>query len=221
MMVVAGIPVRKCVGFKLWLKKEIMPTSYDEFRNADLPQLLSQLAASSTGSVQGTDRIYFFQNMIAVRIAEMVNKQLAATAETVGKSANTIKETLDHSTSLAKAVAENAADFLISSIRVSIETGTKNAEAIKAQIEGLGANIALAGADLRNASTQSSRLSARLNWLTAVLAGCGLLTAGATGFQAYETKRQVDLVAKQTVVQGVPKATSNVEPAANAQPPKQ
>lgn len=199
---------------------EIMATLFDEYKDANLPELLSLLAMCSGGSVAGKDRIEFFQSMIAVKTAEMVNKQLTGTAETIAKSANKIDEGVAKSTISAKSGLDDAARSVIAALRESSQTTTQSAQAIKAQIEGLTTNIAQAGKDLRSASEQSSRLSGRLNWLTGVLAICGLLTAGATGFQAYEAKRQADLLAKQIVAQDAVKLTPPFATATQSAPGK-
>jgi hypothetical protein len=75
---------------------------------------------------------------------------------------------------------------------------------------------------LQTASAQSSRLSMQLNWLTTALVFAAILTAGATIFQACETRRQADLSEKQlhTAVPGRQPATA-VQPTPSNLQPKQ
>lgn len=88
-------------------------------------------------------------------------------------------------------------DCSIDAVKVSTETGSKNASDIQSQIADLTARLSEASIDLRSASDQSSRLS--LNWLTAALVFTALITAGATGIQAWETQRQADSLDGQAV----------------------
>lgn len=74
----------------------------------------------------------------------------------------------------------------------------KSAQEIKDQIAYLASSLTSASVDLRSASTESSHLSGRLNRLTLALAFAAVLTAGATGFQAWQTKRQTDLIEQQS-----------------------
>jgi hypothetical protein len=120
------------------------------------------------------------------------------TARVTGASASEIKGVLEHSTSTAKIALENSSKGLINALKVSNETTTNNAQEIKDQIADLTSKLATASTDLQAASTQSSRLSGRLNWLTAALVFTAIVTAAATTFQACQTKRQTDLIENST-----------------------
>jgi hypothetical protein len=154
----------------------------DQYRNLDLLQLVEELGRHSTGSVIGRDHIEILRSMISVRTAEMVTRQLMGTAESIGRSAVSITQALNEAS----------------------ETGSHSAEEIKAEIEGLVTTLRGASAEIQAAGTQSSRLSRRLNWLTLALVFAAVITAGATAFQAYETKRQADITEKQMAVQRTP-----------------
>jgi type II secretory pathway component PulL len=153
----------------------------------DIPALLKQLDA-----VQPNVAAYLqleleqLKGFLSVRTAEMVNKELAATAVSISQSANLLKTTL-----------ENSSDYLINAIRVNTEKGTANAQQIGEEITSLTGALTTAGAELRSAGTQSAALGRRLNWLTAILVAAALISAGATAFYAWETKRQVDLMQQQ------------------------
>ena len=172
-------------------------TPYGEFIKLQLPQLLEELAGSSSGSVPGTDKIHLLQSLVEIRTAEMVNRQLSDTASSIDRSAHLIKESLDHATLIVKESLENSSGSLIAAVKVNTDTGSKNAQDIREQIGGLTASLAEASADLRTANVQSTRLASRLNWLTAVVAIAAVLTAGATIYYAAETKRLVDLTTQQ------------------------
>jgi hypothetical protein len=169
---------------------------FDRYQLLDLQQLLKELGAAK-GSIQGLDEIRVLENLIQVRTAEMVSRQLSETAGSIGRSANLMKDALEHSTLTAKTTLENSSGFLIAALKVNTETGSKNAQEIKEQIAGLRSSLAEASTDLRKASAQSTSLATRLNWLTAVVALAAVLTAGATIFYAVETKRLVDVTAQQ------------------------
>ena len=121
-----------------------------------------------------------------IKATEMVHKQLIETASVIGRSANTMKSSL-----------ENSSEWLINALKVSNETASKNAAEIKDQIADLSLNLANASTDLRAASTQSSRFSRQLNWLTGALFLAAILTAGATAFQGYWTMQQGKLLREQ------------------------
>lgn len=82
-----------------------------------------------------------------------------------------------------------------------------SADQIRNEVAALASQLAEAGAELRTATDQSSRLGRTLNLLTGALVFAAVLTAGATFFQAFETKRQADLLEKQPQVQVQPPST--------------
>jgi chromosome segregation ATPase len=137
---------------------------------------------------------------------EMVHKQLIETASSIGSSANTMKSSF-----------ENSSKWLINALKVSNETASKNAQEIRDQIGELSLNLAHASTDLQTANAQSSRLSLRLIWLTGALFFAAIVTAGATAFQAYETKRQADLIQEQLRQQSSqsPRVRPNSNPQSN------
>jgi hypothetical protein len=165
---------------------------YDELRALDLPSLLEALSKGTTGSTEGKDRLQIIPPFVLVRTAEMVDKQLASTSTTVHDSANQIKETLDHSTSIVKLCLENSSEWLINAIKVNTEITSANAKQIEERISQLTTALTGASENFRAASDQSSRLGRRLNWLTGALVFAAVLTASATVFQALESKRQAD-----------------------------
>jgi|HubBroStandDraft_1064217.scaffolds.fasta_scaffold09537_1 hypothetical protein len=118
--------------------------------------------------------------------AEALHKQLGETTTSILSSADIIK-----------ASVESSSMWLTGAMKVSNEAASKNAQEIKNQIAELSANLAHASTDLQTANAQSSRLSLRLIWLTGALFFAAIVTAGATAFQAYETKRQADLIQEQ------------------------
>jgi hypothetical protein len=122
----------------------------------------------------------------------------------IGASADRLHEQLSHTTTAIlsssdtlKASVDTGTNCLINALRNSDETASKNAQEIKDQIAQLSLNLAHASAELKTATLQSSRLSGRLNLLTGALVFAAILPAGAAGFQAYETKRQADVVREQ------------------------
>jgi Trp operon repressor len=139
------------------------------------------------------DRLQIIPPFVSVRTAEMVNKQLTSTAATIYESANRIKETLDQSTATVKGCLENSSEWVINAIKRNTEITSANAKDIEEQIAQLSKALLQASGDFQTASDQSSRLGRRLNGLTAALVFAAILTAGATAFQALETKRQADL----------------------------
>jgi len=166
----------------IYIQPELPNT--ERYRNRDLDALLEELSRTSTGTTSGRDRIELLQSMITARAAEMLAKQLMGTAQSIGHSANALKDTLNHSTELAKESLENAAEFLIAALKVNTDTGSKNAAEIRSEISGLTSNLRTASGEIQKAGNQNSRLSRRLNWLTAALVFAALITAGASGFQA-------------------------------------
>jgi hypothetical protein len=124
------------------------------------------------------DRLQIIPPFVSVRTAE---------------SANRIKETLDQSTATVKGCLENSSEWVINAIKRNTEITSANAKDIEEQIAQLSKALLQASGDFQTASDQSSRLGRRLNGLTAALVFAAILTAGATAFQALETKRQADL----------------------------
>lgn len=180
-----------------------MPTLHEQYRGYTIDQLLQSLEVVAG---TGDPPLRYLENLLLYRTAETVNRQLAETARVAEGSANLIKGALDHATSTAKASIENSSEFLIAALKVNTETGARNAQEIKDQISGLTVNLAEASGKLQSAGNQSSRLGRNLNWLTAALVVAAILTAGASTFQAYETKRQADLADKQLHLQIQPEA---------------
>jgi hypothetical protein len=80
--------------------------------------------------------------------------------------------------------------------RVSDVTDAR-AQEITLAVQNLTSALSQTGADLRASSEQSTNFAKRLNWLTAALVVSAIATALATGFYAWETKRQVDLMQRQ------------------------
>ena len=160
-----------------------MPTLHDQYRGYTIEQLLSVIESAA---MPGSPHHQYLEHLLSVRTAEMVSKQLEETASSIGSSANLLKSTL-----------ENSSNWLINAIKVSTESGAKNADQIGGQIGGLTAAITTASAELKSAGAQSTALGRRLNWLTGILTLAALISAGATAFYAWETKRQVDLMERQ------------------------
>jgi hypothetical protein len=178
-------------------------TPHELYRGYSIEQLLQALEVAGEA---GSARRCYVENLISVRTAEMVNKQLAGTAESIGKSANLLKGTL-----------ENSSEFSINAIKISTEAGTKNAQQIGEQITRLTGAMTIASSELQSASVQSAALGRRLNWLTGILTVAALISAGATAFYAYETKRQVDLMEQQLR----PLPVTQQPPPPNSVPPAQ
>jgi flagellar hook-basal body complex protein FliE len=187
--------------------------TYEELKVLDLAHLLEELSKGSTGSTLGKDLLEKLPPFIWVRTAEMLSKQLASTSGTVSESANRINETLNHSTDTVKATLENSSDWLINALKVSTDTSSNSAREIAVRIADLTNALSQANSNLQLASTQSAALGRRLNWLTGILVGAALMSAAATGFYAWETKRQVDLMQDQfqrTLERSQPNTNSSV-----------
>jgi hypothetical protein len=174
---------------------------YDKFGQLKLPELLKQISSESTGPTSGKDAMIILSNFILVRTAEMVNQQLEGTASTIARSANTLKETLE----LAKTDVIKASDK-------NIEATQASAEEIRKTITDLTGALASVRSDLQKSGNQSATLARGLNWLTGVIAVAALISAAATAFYAYETKRQVDLMLQQlqSTVQRSPANTNSL-----------
>ena len=167
---------------------------------SDIPSLLKELdnIQPNIAPMQQM-QIEQIKGFLKVRTAELVNKQLTATAATVSESANHLKATL-----------ENSSEWLINAIKVSTETSTKNAVEIGEQITRLTSALTTASAELQSTGIQSASLGRRLNWLTAVIAFAALISAAATSFYAWETKRQVDLMNQQ--LQSIQRSPADTNP---------
>lgn len=122
---------------------------------------------------------------------------LQVLGKTIVESAATVQKALDHSTTTTKLTIENSSEFLIATLKVSTDTAAKNASEIKDQIAALTASLSQASTDVKKAGDQSAALSRGLNWLTGIIAIAAIVSAGATGFYAWETMRQVDLLQQQ------------------------
>jgi hypothetical protein len=178
---------------------------YDEYKGLELPKLLEQVSAASTGSTSGTDKIHVLRNFVLVRTTEMVTKQLAETARVTNTSATLLKGTLEKATGdLLAASAQNAAST------------EQSANRIRNTIVDLTSALQNASTDFQNAGKQSAELGRRLNWLTGFLVAAALISALATAFQAFETKRQADMGELQRV-QHRPAPASAATPAAPTQ----
>lgn len=81
--------------------------------------------------------------------------------------------------------------------KIVSEVADARAREIDTSLGYLATALTEAGNDFRTASEQSSRLGRRLNWLTCILVSAGLISAAATAFYAWETKRLVDLTEQQ------------------------
>lgn len=175
-----------------------MATLHDQYRGYSIEQLLQALEVNAE---PGSAHRAYLENLLSFRTAEMVNKQLAETASSIGRSAHILKSTL-----------ENSSDFLINAIKVSTETSAQSAKRIGEQITLLAGALEVASAELKSAGSQSAVLGRRLNLLTGVLALAALVSAGATAFYAWETKQQVDVmrqqIRRQSSLEQLPKASS-------------
>jgi hypothetical protein len=176
----------------------VLSERYAKFVELLPATILEEISKVSLGSTAGQEEGNFLNQLLSLRVAEMVTNGLRETARVTGVSANQVTSELEHSTVTVKAVLENSSEWLVNALKVSNDTASKNAREIKNQIADLSANLAKASIDLQAASTQSSRLSKQLNWLTVVLAFAAIATAAATTFQAYQTMRQTDFIEKQS-----------------------
>ncbi len=52
------------------LRRGLVLTAYDRCHALGLPELLAELGNTSTGSIQGVDKIHLLQSLITVRTAE-------------------------------------------------------------------------------------------------------------------------------------------------------
>src|ERR1035441_6973743 len=182
----------------------VLSDRYTKFVELLPAKILEEISKGSSGSTAGQEELNFLNQLLSVRVAEMLTNSLRENARVTGVSANQVTSVLEHSTSTVKATLENSSEWLINALKVSNETASKNAQEIKGQISDLTANLAKASIDLQAASTQSSRLSRQLNWLTGALLFAAIVTAAATAFQAYQTMRQTDFISRQQASQPAP-----------------
>jgi hypothetical protein len=145
----------------------------------------------------GTSNRQYLESLLSVKTAEMVNKQLTGTADSIGRSAKMLADTIEHATATEKATLEHSSEYLIAALKVNTETGAKSAREIGERFTDLTVALTNAGADLQSASAQSAALGRRLNLLTVVLVAAALISAAATAFYAWETKRLVELTEQQ------------------------
>jgi hypothetical protein len=177
-----------------------MPSLHEQYWAYTIEQLLQALEVNAE---PGSSHRLYLENLLSFRTAEMVNRQLAETARVTGVSANTIKETLEVATGdLRKASAQG------------VVATQQSAALIRESIGNLTNALQHASTDLRAASNQSAELGRRLNWLTGVLVAAALISAAATSFYAWETKRQVELAGQQLRRSQLPPQLSPNSPAA-------
>jgi hypothetical protein len=174
-----------------------MSDRYEQFGTLSTEDILKRIAGVSTGGQPGIDEFNFLNNLLSARIADSLVRGLAGNTETTAKSANALRDALQHSTEIVKATLENSSAWLINALKVSTETSSKSAKEIEAQIGSLTTALSQVSTDLQRAGDQSAALGRRLNWLTFVLVAAALISAAATSFYAWETKRQVDLMELQ------------------------
>lgn len=172
-------------------------TRLEELGKKSLPDLLDALGSASVGSVPGQDTVNFLQSLISVRTAEMISRQLAGTAESIGKSANAIREALTHAEQTGKATVENSSEWLINAIKGETETTANSAKQIGTEIAQLTSAMSATGRDLREAGNQSSRAASKLNNFTLLLGLGTFLLFIAACWQAWEAHRQADLLQGQ------------------------
>jgi hypothetical protein len=170
-----------------------MPSLHEHFRDYEIPQLLEAMQAN----LPGTSNRQYLESLLSVKTADMVTKQLAGTADSIGRSAKMLADTIEHAAATEKATLENSSEYLIAALKVNTETGAKSAREISEQFTHLTQALTNASADLQSASAQSAALGRRLNWLTGVLVTAALISAAATAFYAWETKRLVELTEQQ------------------------
>jgi hypothetical protein len=124
----------------------------------------------------------------------LVGANIATVTAAIGEKIDRLNKELDES----KAIIETAGK------RVSDVTDAR-AQEITLAVQNLTSALRQTGADLRASSEESTNFAKRLNWLTAALLVSAIATALATGFYAWETKRQVDLMQQvQNSVQASP-----------------
>ena len=173
----------------------------EHYGNMSIPELLTAL---DTNAEAGSDTYQFIQNVLLAKSAKAVNDGLIAGAEAIGKSTNEIGPKLDR---LNKELGETKAKIETAGKKVS-DTVDLRAQEIGTDLQKLSAALAEATTEFRTASAQSSRLGGRLNLLTGALVFAAILTAGATVFQAIETKRQTDAAERQLIHSAVPSPSS-------------
>jgi hypothetical protein len=176
------------------------------YQSLDLQGLLNELSKASSGSTSGRDALDAIPSFVLVKTGEMVSQQLAGTSGAIGRSANSIKETLDHSTSTAKATLENSSKFFIDAIRVNTEKMSENGKRIEGQLDALTVALSQASGDIQSAGIQSAETAKTLNRFTSILAIGTMLLVFAACWQAFESHRQVNLINQQLEIMRTPPA---------------
>jgi hypothetical protein len=119
------------------------------------------------------------------------------TAETIGKSANSLKDALDHSTDTVKTTLENSSKWLINALKVNTDVTAESAKEIDARIGTLTIALTQASKDLQDAGQKSADASRHLYTFTLVLAIATVLLFAAGCWQAWESHRQANLLERQ------------------------
>jgi len=174
---------------------------YTEYRTKSIEEIIAALP-SAYGGGEGSSLYHFLHNLLFTRLSESLAGALKASTETTGKSANLIGIKIDVLVMTLGEVGNALSDAA---------NNIKQVTDVRA-LEIVGGLGKLTDA-LDQASQQSTRFGRRLNWLTAALLLAAGLTAGATIFYAWETKRQVDLSQQQL--------QQHTAPNSPATPPKQ
>lgn len=184
----------------------------EHYGGMSIPELLK---AMDEDAQAGSDTYQFIQNVLLAKSAKAVNDGLIAGAQALGKSTSEIAPKLDR---LNQELGETKAKIETAGKKVSDTLDTRVQE-VGANLQSLSTALVQATNEFRAASAQSSRLSSRLNLLTAALFIAAVMTAGATVFQAVETSRQADLAERQ-LLRSVPTTAPSPVPS-NAPQPKQ
>jgi hypothetical protein len=182
----------------------------EHYGRMSIPELLEAL---DTHAQAGSDTYQFIQNVLLAQSAKAVNDGLIANAQAVGNATVAFAPKLDR---LNQELGETKAKIETAGKKIS-DVVDNRAQEIGADLQKLSAALVSAATEFQAASAQSSRLGRRLNWLTAALVFAAILTAGATAFQAIETKRQTDLTESQLRRPSLSPAPSTPVP---AKPPK-
>lgn len=122
---------------------------------------------------------------------------IAGLGEVTGKSANLLSEALARVTATLDGSLTDNSTFLINALDRSSSTLANGAKDIGVQVATLTTALSQASIDLGKASDQSAKAARKLNNFTFILAIGTLLLFIAACFQAFETKRQVDLASRQ------------------------
>jgi hypothetical protein len=159
------------------------------------------LGALETHAVAGSHTYQLIQNVLSAKLAEEVHDGLVANATMIGQATSEFGPKLDR---LNMELGETKAKIETAGKKVS-DVVDARAKDVGAELQNLSAALGRATDKFEEASEHSSRLGRRLNWLTAALVFAAIVTAGATAFQAVETKRQADLIERQ--LQAAPVST--------------